>query len=483
VIRPGFVSPVPAWEEFLLKRFILLHAVALCAPGVGLRCGPSLVKPALEEEGEVYVYFQPLPQEAERLKFTLDHLSLVSVDGGEFPLSLSLDDFSSSSARRQRFVATGRVPPGRYRGLSYGVKKATLRGDEGETVLLVPEGPVTADFSFEIRRKQAVVLSLVLRYAESVRSGFSFSPVFSVYVPAAPPSGLLGYVTNRGDNTITVFDKKSGEVRGMIATGRGPEAVALDQKAGRAYAALSGEDVIDVLDVATGRFVNTIRLNVGDGPAWLALTPDGRTLLAVNAVSRTLSFIDPQALAELARIPLGDGPRFVLIDRTGLRCYVFNVVSGTISVVDIAHRALVATLSTDPGPTMGQFNRKGDKLFVIHEWGPYLSVIDPFSLSVAQRVYVGPTLRNQGRRHNDMIYDQKDAVQIEVYDPFTLVAGAYIEAMSDVRYMTIDGDENNLVLLSAENKKLMTLNLISRKISAETDVGENPTWLTMMGER
>ena len=469
-----------------MKRLNIIIMLLLSALLVsGCAAAPSLVKPVLEEEGEVYVYLQPLPQEAGRLKFTLDHLSLVSSDGNEFPLSLSLTEVNSDSARTQRFVATGRVPPGRYRGLSYGVKKATLRGDEGEVVLLVPEGPVTTDFPFEIRRKQAVVLSLVLQYAESVRSGFSFSPVFSVYVPATPASGLLGYVTNRGDNTITVFDKKSGEVRGMIATGRGPAAVALDQKAGKVYAALSGEDEIDVLDVTTGRFVNTIRLNVGDGPAWLALTPDGRTLLAVNAVSRTLSIIDPLALTELARITLGDGPRFVLIDRTGRRCYVFNVISSTISVIDIAHRTLVATLSTDPGPTMGQFNRKGDKLYVVHEWGPYLSVIDPFLLSVVQRVYVGPGLcAIKVDTNNDMIYAaRRDEVRIEVYDPFTLVAGAYIEAMSDVRYMTIDGEENNLFLLSTENKKLMTLNLVSKKIAAETDVGENPTCLTMMGER
>jgi YVTN family beta-propeller protein len=451
----------------------------------GCAAVPSVVKPVLEEEGEVYVYLQPLPQEAERLNFSIDHLSLVRSDGGEFPLSLSLAEFNSGNARRQRFVASGRVPPGQYRGLSYTVKKATLRGDEGESVLLVPEGPVTADFSFEIRRKQAVVLSLVFRYAESVQSGFSFSPRFSVYIPSRPPTGLVGYVTNRDDNTVMVFDKKLGEVTAVIATGRGPEAVALDQKAGKAYVSLSGDDTVEVLDVATARFVNTIRLNVGDGPAELALTPDGRFLLAVNAASRTLSIIDPLALAELARIPVGDGPRFVLVDRAGLRGYVFNVLSSTISVVDIAHRGLVATLSTDPNPTMGQFNRKGDKLYVIHEWGPYLSVIDPFSLSVAQRVYVGPGLSAiKVDTNNDMIYaSRKQEVLLEVYDPFTMVAGAYIPAMSDVRYMTIDGEENNLYLLSAENKKLMTINLISTKIATETDLGENPTWLTMMGER
>jgi len=469
-----------------LKRFIVVIILSLSVLLLSACAAvPLLVKPPLEEEGEVYVYLQPLPQEAARLKFSIDDLSLVRNDGSKLPLSLSLDEVNGGIVQRQRFVASGRVPPGQYRGLSYTVKKATLRGDQGETVLLVPEGPVTADFSYEIRRKQAVVLSLALRYAESVRSEFRLSPVFSVFIPPVPASGLIGYVTNQDDNTVTVLDKRSGEVAAVIATGRGPRAVVLDRKAGKAYVSLSGEDTIEVLEVTTGRFLNAIRLNIGDGPDGLALTPDGRTLLAVNAASRTLSIIDPLALAELARIPVGDGPRYVLVDHAGLRCYVFNALSNTISVVDIPHRSLVTTLSTDPGPVMGQFNRKGDKLFVIYDLGHYLSVIDPFSLSVVQRAYVGPGLcAIKVDTNNDMIYaSRKQEVRIEVYDPLTLFAGAYIEAMSDVRYMTIDGDENNLFLLSVENKKLMTINLITKKIVAETDVGENPSWLTMMGER
>jgi YVTN family beta-propeller protein len=469
----------------MLKRFIMMTLSLSSLLAWGCATVPSVVKPPLEEEGEVFVYLQPLSQDAERLRFTIDRLSLVRSDGGEFPLSLSLDEFKRNGAQRQRFVASGRVPPGRYRGLSFSVKKAALAGEEGESVLLVPEGPVTTDFSFDLARKQATVISLVLRYAESVRNGFSFSPVFSVFVPAWPASGLLGLVANRDDNIITVFDKKSGEVAAMIATGRGPEAIALDQRAGRAYVSLSGEDVIEVLDVTAGRFVNELRLNVGDGPRELSLTPDGRTLLVLNAGSRTLSFIDPLALAELGRISVGDDPRSVLVDRAGRRCYVFNVLSGTVSVIDIANRATVATLPTDPGPTRGQFNSKGDRLFVVHERGAYLSVIDPSSLSIVQRVFVGPGLSFlKVDTTTDMLYASRaQEALIEAYDPFTLVAGAYIPAMRDIVYMTIDGQENNLLLLSAENKKLMTLNLISRKIIAETDVGGSPTWLTLMGER
>jgi YVTN family beta-propeller protein len=324
-----------------------------------------------------------------------------------------------------------------------------------------------------------------LRYAESVQGGFRFSPVFSFSVPSRPVSGLTGYDTNRDDDTITVFDKKSGEVSAVITTGRGPEAIALDQKAGRAYVSLSGDDTVEVLDVTAGSFIDRIHLSVNDGPRELSLTPDGRTLLVVNTSSRILSIIDIRTLAETGRIPVGEGPRSVLIDREGKRAYVFNELSNTITVIDIANRAAIVTLSTDIGPKRGQFNRKGDKLYVIFEKSAYLSIIDPVSLTIVRKVFVGPGVSFiKVDTVTDMLYlCRKLESLVEMYDPFSLIPGVYIQAVSGIVYMTIDGEENNLYLVSPETRTLMTINLISKKKSSRIDVGDNPTWVTMMGER
>ena len=199
-----------------------------------LVCGcaavPSMIKPPLENEGEIFVYFRTFPREAEGLRFTAGSLFAVRSDGAEFPLSLSLGELNPGTMKRQRLLASGRVPPGQYVGLSSQINKAALTGDQGEAALLTPEGPVKTDFSFEVQRKQAVVLAMSLRYAESIQGGFRFSPVFSLSVPPRPVAGLTGYIASRNDNHIMVFDKKSGEVGAIISTGRGPEAVAIDQR-------------------------------------------------------------------------------------------------------------------------------------------------------------------------------------------------------------------------------------------------------------
>ena len=240
-------------------------------------CQPMIMKskPALENEGEVYVYIQPFSPEAERLRFQIDHLSVVRSDGTEFPLALAVTELGRDATKRQRLLAVGRVAPGRYTALSMTIKQATLMGESGEAALLTPEGAVKTDFSFEIHRRDAVLITLSIKFSDSVQSGIRFNPVFSPAIPPRPVSGLTGYLTNRDDNTIMVFDKKAGEVAAVMTTGRNPSSIVIDQRTGRSYVSFSGDDEVQAIDL-TGAIINTLHLNINDGPRDLALTPDGK---------------------------------------------------------------------------------------------------------------------------------------------------------------------------------------------------------------
>ncbi len=445
----------------------------------------SIVKPPLEEEGEVFVYIEPFPQEAERLRFQIEELSAVRGDGAAIPLSLSLREFKHSDIGRQRLIASGRLSPGRYIGLSFKAKDASLRTEEGESAFLVTGEPLRVNFPFDIARKKAVVLDLSLKYLESVKDRPSFTPSFSIIIPSSPLATLTGYVTNHDSQTITVFDKKSGRVAGVIPTGSGPLGMALDQKLAKAYVALSEIDAIDQMDVTEGNMIKRLNLTAGDRPRELALTPDGRFLLTVNTGSSSVSIVDTLSLIEVNRIAVGNDPRSVLVDPVGRRAYVFNTLSNTITVIDIANKATAAVISTEAGPVRGQFNRKGDKLYTIYEGNPYLTVIDPFSLSVSKRIYVGPGVSSiKVNSATDMLYlGRKHDSTVEVYDPFSLMPGDFIGVGGGVDYMTIDGEENNLLAVLPDKGAVAAVNLISKKNVFEIDVGDNASWVTMMGER
>ncbi len=461
----------------------LLVALAALILLAGCQAKQAYLKPLLEEQGEVYLYTQPFPQEADRLTFSIESVSAVR-DGTPLPLSLSVHEFKGREMTRQRRIANGILPPGQYSGFLIKVTKATLRGEEGEADLLVPKEPVRVEAPFTIKSGKSLLLSLVFRYAESL-NGVSFSPVFSSYVPSKPLTGVIGYVSNSAANNVTVFDKTDMQAVSFIATGRGPRGMAVDTFRKRAYVALSGDDGIDVIDVISGDVINRIRLNTGDSPQELALTPDGKTLLVINAGSNTVSFVNPVGLFEQSRINVDNGPASILLDHAGRRAFVFNTISNTISVIDIPNRAVITTIATDPGPLRGQENVRGDRLYVVNELSPYMTVYDAQTFTVIKRVYVGYGMSSiKVDTNNDFIYvGMKNGPTVQVFDPFALAPIDYINTGGGVDYMTIDGEKNNLYMLSHDSSTISIFNVVSRKAVTGIDVGESPYWVTMMGER
>ena len=470
----------------ILKGFIIALIIFLFFPGCQAKS--VFLKPFPAEgsdRGEVFLYTQPFPQEADRLVFNIKEIFAMKDDGMAIPLFISLAEFKCRDIKRQRLVATGDMPPGYYTGLSFKVRDASLEVEEGVASLLVPDEPVKIDFPFQISTGKSNVISLSFNYIQSIKNRFKFSPSFSIFIPGKPLAGLTGYVTNYASDNLMVFDKKAMQVVGVIATGRGPNGIALNQRLRRAYVALSSDDAIDVIDVTAEEVINRIRLNTGDNPQEPALTPDGRLLLTANSGSNTVSVIDPIGFIELSRINVGNSPNSILIDPAGRRAYVFNTLSNTISVIDIANKSIAATISTEPGPLRGQFNRQGDKLYVIHELSSYLAVINPLSLTVTNKIYVGMGMRviKLDTKTNMFYMSKKHGSMVEVYDPLSSIPIDYIKTDGDTAYITIDGEENNLYLTIPETKTLMIVNTVSKKIVSKIDVGESPYWVTMMGER
>ncbi len=458
---------------------VLLLLVAGCA------ARPATVKPPLDTDGELFVYLSPLSPEADRLSFRLEGASALREDGGAVPLALRLETVNGTEAARERFLASGPLPPGRYAGLLLTVRQASLKREDGEAALLVTGEPARAAVPFSVAAKRGTVLSLALRYAESVEAGFRFLPAFDAAVRGKLPLGLNGFVTSRGANTVTLFDKLSGRVYAVIPTGAAPAGIALDPNRRKAYVAASGDDAIQVVDVLEAEVVDRLALTPGDTPLEVALTPDGRSLLCVNSGSNTVSVVDPAAPAELARIPVGVGPGFLLVDRTGRRAYVFNASSDTVSVVDIPGRQVAATIATDAEPVRGDFSRDGSRIYIAHRTSPYLTVVDTSSLAVVKRIYVGvgaTALKVDSRTDRIYLY-RRHAGQIEIFDPFSSLPVDFIRSDEEVASMTIDGEGNSLVLVLPEISAIREVRLIGRGAPAVLDVGEDPYRVTLMGER
>ena len=465
------------------KKYLSILLIP-CLLFSGCQAGLIQRKQPLENEGEIFLYFERFPQEAERLKFNLESISVIGEEGSEFKLDFFLNDFKYREMGRQRLVATARLPQGIYARFLFKVNKASLETESGEAALLVPDSPSGIDFKFQVISGKALVISMVFKYNESISGGFSFSPVFFTFIREKPIPSLVGYVANYGSNTITVFDKKKMEVTGTIATGGGPRGIALSQRQGKAYIVISDEDRVDVVDLSAGEVTGRINLSIGDSPQEPALTPDGNFLLTANTGSDSVSIIDTITLLEAGKVAVGDGPHSVLIDRAGRKAYVFNTLSNNISVIDIIKMENIATFVAGNEPIRGEIDRSGNKLYIICSSFPYLFVIDTSNLSILRREFVGLGMNSiKVDKRTDLFYMGRGREgDVALYNPYSFMPVGYIQTGGAVNYIEIDNEENNLYLLIPERRVLMIINLVSKQTVAEIDVGEDPYWVSITGE-
>jgi YVTN family beta-propeller protein len=459
---------------------LLLH-VAGCLP-------PSAppAKQVLTDQGEVLLYLQPMPQEAHKFNIVIASIAAIRADGLKIPLSLLFLEMGGVQfAERQRMLAMAVLPPGSYTGVSIQIERALVQTEEGKMALFVPETPIIAEKSFEIERGKATTLFLSFSGSDAITEQVRFSPLFTLATSRRQLTNLLGYVSGYDSNLIFVFNKKTMQVVDAIATGRGPKGIALDQERARAYVAASEDDAVEVYDVFNERRIGVIKLNFGDEPVDVALTPDGRTLVAVNRSSNTVSIIDTLSMFVVERIGVGEGPISVVVDPSGFRAYIVNPLSSTISIIDLTQRTVTVTISVDGSPLQAVFNRAGDKLFVITRDRPDLTVIDPSQLSVANRIYIGPGAASVkvDTLTGLVLVGKTFGGQITVAEPFTSMFVDTIEVGGKASFMTIDNQENTLFVVLRDKGTLQKINLTSKKIMAELDVGERPYEVVVIGER
>lgn len=465
-----------------MRTVLAALLAAGCACATARPAVPAL--PPLGSEAEVHVYALPLPRDAERLSFAVGAVSLRRADGGEVPLQVSQRDVAGTELRDQRLLAWGRVPPGEYAGLAVTVASATVAHGKERARLLVDAEPSRVDLGFRVSPGSAAVVWLGLKAAESIRREYAFSPSFTATLaPQTPPQVAL-YCTNTGSASVTAVDRHSRLVTGVVPVGHAPRGIALDRGARRAYVALSLEDQVEILDLAANAPVGRVRLSPGDGPSELALAADGK-LVVLGARSRTVSFVDPEAMSELGRVPVGDAPFALLVDRAGRRAFVSNRGSATVTVIDLANRAVFGTLATDAEPLRMDLSRDGSRLYVIHRGSAYVAVFALPSLAPETRAYVGlgaAAIKVDPR--TELVYlSRGDERRISVYDPVSLQPLDELEVPGAVSHMTIDDAENTLLALMPERQSIAVLDLTSRRLLAEIPVGADPYAVAFAGER
>jgi len=481
------LAPMPGAPRRLSLRlwWRSLGLAALGALALAAGCAARAPRPRstpLAAEGLVLVYLAPTEQAARRVAFAVES---VSAEGpaGAAPLERHLARVDLSVAAPQRLLASARLAPGNYDGLSLKVGAGVLVGATGAASdLVAPESPVQARGPFQVQAGAVTTLSLLVTIPEGGEV-FRLAPAFHTAPLERPIPTLSALVA--GPDLLVQLDRRTLRVGAVEAVLRGPAGVAVDGPRGLAYATLADGDAVDVLDLGSGERLRELRLQPGDRPGAIALTPDGAVAVVIARGPEVAVFLDAQSGLEVGRAAVGQDPRALVLDRQGRFAYAVNRASNSVTVLDVANRAAAGTLATDPAPVGVAIGRAGDRLYVAHAGSAYLATFRLPERTGVERRYVGlgASAVQVDARTGLIALAMGDDRTVRLLAPGQEVPVAEIALPGAATRMLVDDVEQALVVLVPEARRLLSIDLATRRVKAAAELPEAPADLALTGER
>ncbi len=468
--------------DMIRKLLPGLFLLLTCACSVAVRP----VDVPVAAGGSFSLFLQPLPQEGHRLTFTIGEMTALQVDGGEVPLPLRQKRIQADElVGVQKELVNLNLPPGRYLGIALRILSAELLGEVGQIDLLPPDDRLVLEHAFTIRDKQVETLFLSLSADRIITDGAFFTPSFSLWKPQRTLVNLKGFVSNSGTQELTVFNKRAAQVLDSLRVGTSPGGLVLDQQRGWLYVALTGENAIAVIEVNSGAILGQVPLRFGDRPTELALSESGSLLVALNQGSSSVSIIDARALFEAGRVRLDAEANDVFLGPGENRAYVTHTNASLLSVIDLGSRSLRRTLTLEEAPLDGVAGADGQSLYLINDFSAELSVLDAAALTPRNNIFVGNgAVSIKADNAGGLLYVGMEDGRIAVVDPRSMMAiDSFTLPAEPIRAMTIDNEENALFAVLPQSGRLLKLDLISKKVLGQLELGAGGHAVVVMGER
>ena len=206
------------------------------------------------------------------------------------------------------------------------------------------------------------------------------------------PNGRYAYVTNGGENTVSVIELPAGKLAATIPVGAYPHGVRISPDGREAYVANLKDGSVSIIDTASMK--EAARLPVGKAPAQTGFTPDGRTAFVSLSGEDRVALIDPVARKVLRKVPVGTVPIQLYASLDGKQLFVANQGSRqrpgmTVSVIDIASGKVTKSVRAGRGAHGVVVGTDGRYAYVTNTFENTVSVIDVASLTVVSSVPTG----------------------------------------------------------------------------------------------
>lgn len=144
-----------------------------------------------------------------------------------------------------------------------------------------------------------------------------------------------------------------------------------------------------VFDVSAFGKADPVEVEVGEHPAHVVVTPDGKRALVTNSEDNNVSLVDLASSSVVGTAPTGEGPHGLRVSPDGAEAYVANVGDGTVSVIDLKANTEAARIPVGKAPVQVGFTPDGSQVFVSLRDEDKVALIDTKTRKVLDRIAVG----------------------------------------------------------------------------------------------
>ncbi len=143
--------------------------------------------------------------------------------------------------------------------------------------------------------------------------------------------GVLAFIPNRADGTVTVYDLLNDRTAATVEACKEPEGGTLTPDEESYIVACGGDDKIVFINTASFEVTDEVSEHIGPRPFSVAMDPNGNFGFVNNAGGSTVSVFSVFGTVVTEHIPVGQQP--IVMRIFGDTLYVANEVSNTIHVI------------------------------------------------------------------------------------------------------------------------------------------------------
>lgn len=214
-----------------------------------------------------------------------------------------------------------------------------------------------------------------------------FSCLILLLAAAAPAHADTLMVGNKAEHTVSFIDLASGKEVARRETGRAPHEMAVSPD-GRTVVAVSyreqgyAGDTLHLFDVASAGKRTTVKLPGHKGLHGLKWIVGGNRVVVTSEVTKNVAVVDVAAGKLLASIPTDqEGSHMVAVSNDGDRAYVANIGSGTFTAIDLSKNTKLRDVTVGKGAEAIILSPDGKQLSVGANDEKKVVVFDPVSFA------------------------------------------------------------------------------------------------------